>query len=171
MVAVVVDLHLELGGQRIDDGNTDTVQAARHRVRVGVELAAGVELSEHHLDRGHTRRVHSHRDAAAVVDDLDSTVREKGHLHLRSVTCHRLVDGVVDDLPDEVVKTTLARGADVHAGTLTNRLEALEDGDGRRTVVTFVLVRLLGSHGWVALLFRLGLAHMRAAHSCPFYLA
>src|SRR5256885_3036555 len=36
----------------------------------------------------------------------------------------RLVDGVVDDLVDQVVKTTLSRGTDVHARALANRLEA-----------------------------------------------
>ena len=40
-----------------------------------------------------------------------------------------LVDGVVDDLVDEVVQTALARGADVHAGSLADCLKAFEDLD------------------------------------------
>ena len=42
----------------------------------------------------------------------------------------RFVDGVVDDLVDHVVKPGAVIGvADVHAGALANRLEALEDLD------------------------------------------
>ena len=41
----------------------------------------------------------------------------------------RLVDGVVDHLVDEVVEAARAGRADVHAGSLADRLEALEDGD------------------------------------------
>ena len=47
----------------------------------------------------------------------------------------RLVDRVVDDLVDEVVQAALAGRADVHAGALADRLEALEDRDVLRVVV------------------------------------
>ena len=43
---------------------------------------------------------------------------------------HRLVDGVVDDLPDQVVQTALAGGADVHARTFADGLQTFENGDG-----------------------------------------
>ena len=48
---------------------------------------------------------------------------------LVGVPGHRLVDGVVDDLVDQVVQPSLAGGADVHAGALADRVEALEDLD------------------------------------------
>ena len=41
----------------------------------------------------------------------------------------RLVDRVVDHLVDEVMKAARARRPDVHAGSQTDRLEALEDRD------------------------------------------
>ena len=46
-----------------------------------------------------------------------------------AVAGQRLVDGVVHDLPHQVVQAALAGGADVHAGALADRLEALEDLD------------------------------------------
>ena len=46
-----------------------------------------------------------------------------------AVAGERLVDRVVDDLVDEVVQAAHAGRADVHAGALADRLEALEDGD------------------------------------------
>src|SRR4029450_3202460 len=55
------------------------------------------------------------------------------------VTGERLVDGVVHNLPDEVVQTTLAGRADVHARTLADRLEAFEHGDGLDPVFLLLL--------------------------------
>src|SRR5262245_29651399 len=48
---------------------------------------------------------------------------------------HRLVDGVVENFPDEVVKPGRANTADIHARTLANGLETLENGDVFRGVV------------------------------------
>src|SRR5690606_37745001 len=155
-------------GQGVHHGDTDTVQTAGDGVGIGVELAAGVELGEDDLDSGDAGGVHTDGDTATVVDDLDTAVGEEGDLHLRCVSGHGLVDGVVDDLPDQVVQATLSGGTDVHTGALAHRLETLEDGDGRRTVLTLVVVRLLGSHGWVALLLR-SAPRTRATHSCPSY--
>jgi hypothetical protein len=50
-----------------------------------------------------------------------------------------------------VVQTTLAGGADVHAGTFADSFEALEDLDRPGTVGVLVFL-LLGSHGRTGLL-------------------
>jgi hypothetical protein len=89
-----------------------------------------VQHGEHDLDRrALLLLVHRDRDAAAVVGDGDRVVRVDRHLDGGGVAGESLVDGVVDDLPDEVVQTALTGRADVHARTLANRLETLEDGD------------------------------------------
>jgi hypothetical protein len=75
------------------------------------------------------------RDATAVVDHLDATVGQQLHRDGVAVAGHRLVHGVVDDLLDEVVQTTLAGRADVHAGPLADGLQALQDGDRIGVVV------------------------------------
>src|SRR6478735_8554344 len=59
-----------------------------------------------------------------------------------------LVDRVVDHLEDHVVQAgAVRRIADVHAGSLADRLEAFEDLDGRRVIVfrTTVHAGILGS--------------------------
>src|SRR5207249_12248594 len=38
-------------------------------------------------------------------------------------------DGVVEDFPDEVMQPSRANAADVHAGTLSDRLQSFEDRD------------------------------------------
>ena len=129
-VALLVDLGVEPGRQRVDHGRADAVQATGHLVAAAAELAAGVQLGEHELDRGLALgRVDVGGDAATVVGDADAAVGEQRHVDGVGVAGQRLVDGVVDDLPDQVVQAALTGGADVHAGALAHRLEALEDGD------------------------------------------
>ncbi|GAA2891288.1 hypothetical protein GCM10010517_55610 [Streptosporangium fragile] len=69
------------------------------------------------------------RDAPAVVDDPHTVVGEQGDLDAVGMTGQGLVDRVVHDLVDEVMKTTLSGGADVHARALTDRLKSFENGD------------------------------------------
>jgi hypothetical protein len=131
-VAVAPDLDLTVLRQRVDDRDADAVQAAGDLVAAAVaELAAGVQDGQDDLDgpagppsrrcrpgcRGPSSRPvtllsgwMSRHDAAPKPARASST-------------------GVVDDLVDEVMQPADARRADVHAGALADRLEALEDGD------------------------------------------
>ena len=107
------------------------MQAAGDLVAAAVaELAAGVQHGQHDLGGGALLLlVHVDGDAAAVVGDRDAVVRVQHDLDRVAVAGERLVDGVVDDLVDQVVEAALAGRADVHAGSLADRLEAFEDGD------------------------------------------
>ena len=135
-------------GERVDDADTDAVQAARDLVAALLELRAGVEDRVDHLERVDSALVPADRHAATVVLDGDHAVggdldrdpcREAGH---------RLVDRVVDDLPDEVVQAPGVGRADVHAGALPDGLEALEDLDALGVVVGAALAGGLGP--WTA---------------------
>src|SRR5919108_4938237 len=53
----------------------------------------------------------------------------EGHLDEVVPTRERLVDRVVHNLVDQVVEASRARRADVHTGSQTDGLEALENGD------------------------------------------
>ena len=132
VLPLLEDLHRQGLGERIDDGDPDTVQATRHLVGVVVELPASVELRQHHLDRGHTLSgVHVRRDATTIVLDGDRPIDVHVDPHLGAVTSQGLVDGVVDNLVHHVVQTTGLGVADVHTRALANCLKALEDLDVR----------------------------------------
>ncbi len=60
---------------------------------------------------------------------VTTVVGVDGHVDAVAVAGQRLVDGVVDDLVDQVVQARGTGRADVHAGALAHRLQALEDGD------------------------------------------
>ena len=153
-LAAAVDLDVEPGGQRVDHRGAHTVQTAGCRVRAAAELPARVQPGVDQLDPGQAgARLDVDRHAAAVVADLDRPVVVQGHLDAVAVPAQRLVDRVVDDLPQAVHEPARVGGADVHAGTLADRLEPLEDLE----VVGGVLGRGLGRRG----LLRSGRRHVR----------
>ena len=116
--------------ERVDDGDADAVQAARHLVAVAAELPAGVELREHDGQRRHPLVSDDvHRDARAGVAHRHGIVRMDRHVDEVVAAGEGLVDGVVDHLVDEVMEASRTRRADVHAGSQAHRLEAFEDRD------------------------------------------
>ena len=131
LLAVALHRGDELARERVDDAGADAVQAARGLVAAVLELAAGVEHREDHLEGALLRLgVHVHRDAAAVVGDGHRrAVGVQRHGDRRGVAVHRLVDRVVEDLPDQVMEAGRADAADVHARPLADRLQAFENGD------------------------------------------
>jgi len=72
-LAVALDLDLEVFRERVHDRDADAVQAARDAVGGFVELAAGVQLRQHHLGRGDSSvGWMSTGYAAAVIFDRDA---------------------------------------------------------------------------------------------------
>ena len=136
LFAVAEDAQLEPARQGVDDRDADPVQAARDLVGILVELPARMELGHDDLGgRDAFARVDVDRDAAAVIGHGHRTVGVQRHRHFRCVTGQRLVDGVVHHLVDHVVQARAVIGiADIHAGPLAHRIEALEHLDGIRAI-------------------------------------
>ncbi len=144
--ALAANRDFELVRERVDDGAADAVQTAGDGVAAAAELSAGVQDCEHDLDRRLLLdRVLVDGDAAAVVDDAHGAIGEDRDLDAIAVPGECLINGVVDDLVDEVVKTARTGRADVHAGSLADRLESFEDLDLIRAVA--VVAGRRGS-GW-----------------------
>ena len=149
-LALALDLQLEQLGQRVHHRNADAMQTARNLVVRVVELSARVE--DGHDDLGRRALLDwmfADGHAAAVVLDAHRPVEMDGHVDAVAVPGQGLVDSVVDDLVDHVVQPGAIIGVtDVHAGSLANRLEALQDLDALFVVRTFA--RRSGSRGNVA---------------------
>ena len=148
--AVAPDFDVQLLTERVDAAYAHAVQSAGDLVVGGVELAAGVQLGEHHLDGGHLLAVGDHvvhRDAAAVVHHGDGVVDVDGDVDARGVSGQRLVHRVVDYLVDQVVQAQLAGRTDVHGGTQADGCEAFEYGDIFRGVPAAVPVFGCGRRG------------------------
>ena len=112
-LAVAADPDLEVLRQRVDDGHSDAVQAARELVVLVRELTAGVQPREDQLDAGELLlRMDVDGHAAAVVGDFERAVGVEHDVDLLRMPSDSLVDAVVDDLVREVVRPRRIR---VHA--------------------------------------------------------
>jgi hypothetical protein len=86
-----------------------------------------VQAGEHELDTGQTGlRVHTGRNAAAVVVHLDAAVCVQSHNDPGGKPGDALVGRVVDDLGEQVIDATAVGGPDVHAGSFADGLEPFE---------------------------------------------
>ena len=137
------------------------MQAAGHLVAVVVELAARVQLGHHDLGRRALPLVvvlDVGRDAAAVVDHRDRVVGVDHDLDVVAEARERLVDRVVEHLEHHVVQSgAIGRVADVHARTLADGVEPLQDLDavgvvfrltGRRQRLR--LIHSINQEGWLS---------------------
>ncbi len=130
-LAVPVHFEHEPPGEGVHDRDADAVQAARDLVAGAAELAPGMQHREHHLGSRLVlvARVTVDRDAPPVVNHPAAAVGEQSDVDAGAVAGHRLVDRVVHHLRHEMVETARTGRADVHAGPLADRVEALEDRD------------------------------------------
>ena len=125
------DLHLQLLGEGVDDGDAHAVQAAGGIVDLGIEFAARVQGGHDHFEGGFVLElgVRVYGYAAAVVDHGEEAVGLDLHLDPRGMAGDRLVHGVVDDLGEQMVERLLVRAAHVHARPAPYRLEPFQDLD------------------------------------------
>src|SRR3990172_8418220 len=68
-------------------------------------------------------------NAPPIIGDSGGAVRTQLNIDVFTKTGERLVDAVVDDLVDKVMKTSRAGASDVHARTLPDRIEPLQNGN------------------------------------------
>ena len=69
------------------------------------------------------------RDTPPVISHSATTVRQQLDQHHRPIAGDSFINAVVGDLFDQVVRPIVAGRTDVHAGSLANRLQALQDLD------------------------------------------
>ena len=107
------------------------MQAARDFVGIAVELPARVQLChDDFCRRAPFGRVHTDRNAAAIVCNLGGSIRQQGNSDPVSVARQRFVNRVIDNLIDHMVQARPVIGiADIHARTFANGLQALQNLD------------------------------------------
>ncbi len=84
------------------------------------------------------------RNAAAVVVHRQEAVGRQFDLDEGGVARQGLVHGVVDHLGEQVMERLLVGAADIHAGALAHRFQALQDLDARRRIAGFGVLHGLG---------------------------
>ena len=129
--AVAPDSELQPVRECVHDGNANAVKTARDLIAVLIKLPARMELGHDHFSRRDAFFfVDRDRNTASIVAHGNRPVGMQLNFHLVGVTGQALIDRIVDDLIDHVVQArSVIRIANIHAGTLANRVEALEDFD------------------------------------------
>ena len=124
---IASDVQFQIIRKRIDDRDSDAVQAAGDFVGAVVEFAAGVQHRHDDFGRGAAFfGVDVHRDAAPVIRHRHRFIGVNRDHHAIAMTGQCLIDCVINYLEHHVVKTAAVVGvADVHSGTLSNRVEPL----------------------------------------------
>ena len=131
-MAVAAHVDGEPLGAGVDHRSAHAVQAAGHLVAgvLAAELAAGVQDGVNDGDGGQAGvGLNVHRDAAAVIRDLNDVVFQDLDLDVVAVAGQCFIDGVVHDLVDQMMQAALAGGTDIHARALAHRLQTLQNLD------------------------------------------
>ena len=122
------DLNIEPLGKRVYYGSADAVKTAGHFVTAAAELAARMQLGKDKIyGISSCLVIDSYRDSSPVVLDSTASVIIDRHFNVRAVTCKRFIDRVIHDFIHKMVKTSCRSCSDVHARSLADSLESLED--------------------------------------------
>ena len=115
-------------GQRVHHRTADAVQPAGRIVGLARKLAAGMQRSEDHLQRGQLGkfRVRIDGNAAPVVPHRQEIAGLERDLDKAGVAGNRFVHRIVEDFGGEVVQRRLVGAADIHAGPAAHRLQPLQ---------------------------------------------
>ena len=99
-----------------------------------VELSSGVEGGKHKPLRGHAFFMEIHRDSTSVIRNCAGTVTFQNNVDMCAVPRQMLVHRIVHDLIDQMVQTLSGHTSYIHTRTLSDCLEALQNGDTPRVI-------------------------------------
>ncbi len=122
-------MHLgaQIGGEGVDAAHAHAVETARNLVASFVELTAGVEHCQHHLEGAlMLLLVHIHGDTTAVIYYGNGVVGVDCHVYMVGIAGEGLVDRVVDNLINQMMQTFGGNVSNIHGRAFSHRLEAFE---------------------------------------------
>ena len=146
-LAVARHLDDQFVAQRIHHRDAHAVQAARGRIDLAVEFAAGVQGREDDLERRLVLEfgMWVDRDAAPIVADQDAVALEQFEIDRVGVAGDGLVHGVVEHLGHKMMHGPFICAADIHAGALADGFQPFQHLD-----VTGRVGSILGRGGALA---------------------
>jgi hypothetical protein len=130
-LAVAGDLDAGPLGKGVDARGPNAMEPAGDFITATAELGTGVESAKDDFQRGLAGELRVRPDgyAAAVVGDGEGAVGVERDVYVLADAGEVFVDRVVEDFPGELVKAASVAAGDVHVGSVSNRLETLEDRD------------------------------------------
>src|SRR3989344_2100134 len=102
------------------------MESSRNFIGLSSELTSGMKGRHYRFkSRNFSLRMDVNGNTATIVGNTYFITGQKLNPDVFGKTRHRLVNGVIKNLPNKVVQTINASGANVHSGTLSDRLQAL----------------------------------------------
>ncbi len=103
---LTADLNFKPFGQRVYDGRTHAVQAARNLIAAAAEFTARVQNRQYNCHRRQTLfLVHIHGNTASVVAHGYHVIGQNFYFNMRTVARQRLVHRVIDNFINQVVQS------------------------------------------------------------------
>ncbi len=132
LLAIAMDGQVEPVRQSIDHRHAHAMKPARNLVRIGIELAARMQLRhDDFCRRPPLALMHAHRDAAPIIGNLRRAIRMQRHRHEIGMSRQRFINGIIDNLIDHMMQARAVIGiANIHARPLAHRLQPFENLDG-----------------------------------------
>ena len=128
-MSVAPDFQIKLMAERVYAGNTNAMKSAGNFVIGVIKLSSGMQLGQHHL-RGRNFLAIDHHvvhgNSASVIDHGDGIIDVDCHIDLSGISCQRFIHGVVNNFINQMVKSHLSVGADIHSGAQAYRFHALK---------------------------------------------
>ena len=130
-LAVAPDAQVQEFRQGIDHRHADAMQTAGHLVGVLVELPARMQLGHDNFGGADAFfLVNAGGDAAAIVAHGAGAIGVELHVNAVGMPGQGLVHRIVHHFIDHVVQARAVIGiADIHAGALAHRIQALQHLD------------------------------------------
>jgi hypothetical protein len=140
-LALAVNLCGEMVAESIHAADAHTVQTTGYLIAPFVELTAGVQYCEHHLQgRAMLFLVHTYRDTAAIVGHTDGIPLQDGDLHIGAEARQGLVYRVVYYLIYKMMESACGDVTDIHRRTLAYSFQAFEDLNTSGRIILIFLV-------------------------------
>jgi len=126
---VTSNFHEQSVGERVDHRDANPVQTAGGLIGITTEFPARMECGHDDLERGlvFELRMRVNGNAAAIVRDLERSVRHQLHANPTRVTGNCFIHGVIEHFRKQVMQRAFVRAPNIHARAPTNGLQPFKD--------------------------------------------
>ena len=135
------------------------MQPPGNLIGVMIELTAGVQNGHNDFQSRpavQLRILMGHRphgDTTSVINHGTTSIGVEFNQHILAITSHCLIYAVIEDFIDQVVQPAVARSADIHRRSLSDRSQSFKNGDLGRIIVATLRCRSGGAGIGCGLIF------------------
>ena len=117
-------------GQSVDDGSTDTMQAAGNLISATAEFTTGMQHSKYNFQcRLTCLRLDVYGDTTTIIGNGNRVTGIDGHSNIFTVSGQSFVNGIIHNFIDQVVQTGRRSRSDIHTGSFSDCFQTFQNLD------------------------------------------